>query len=94
MAITASYVGNVSKYFQVVKRTKTKLLCTDGEMSRMRWILAGRGWTCICTCKHASILSGEVGISGKPTLCFLTHLDSAQTLFCNEKYPSRLYQAQ
>lgn len=28
------------------------------------------------------------------SVCFLTHLDSAQTLFCDEKYPSRFYQMQ
>lgn len=65
------WLGNGGKYLQVVRRTKPELLRTDGEMSWMRSVLAGRGWTCICTRKHASILSEEVGISGKPTFCFL-----------------------
>lgn len=33
--VTLPWVGERSKYLQVVERTKNKLLCTDGEMSRM-----------------------------------------------------------
>lgn len=42
------------------------------------------------TCSHTERGSGDFWQAHILfSVCFLTHSDSAQTLFCNEKYPSR-----
>lgn len=47
------------------------------------------------TCFHTERRSGDFWQAHILfSVCLLTHLDRAQTLFCNEKYPSRFYQTQ
>lgn len=91
--VTFPCVGDKSKYFQVVERTKNELLCADGEMSRMHEILSGRRWTCICTYINTYWVKKWGFLA---SLHFLFHMFSnsvsSQALFCNEKYPLRFHQ--